>query len=129
MPLWRSRRALRRRIGAVSTRLEPSAGELLGRGSTEAALARLERAADAAALERSDAIAAAERFSESMQLLGLGIVVADENAEIVFRNERSAELLSSRHAEALARDSIASMLAAAVDGEPSTNTLDVFGPP
>src|SRR5687767_7350484 len=126
---WRTRRAVRRRLAAVSSRLEAGVGEILGKGGTETSLARLERAADAAALERSDAVASAERFAESLQRVGLGIIVSDENGEEVFRNERSGELLASRHAEALSRETIGTMLGLAVHGERTNHTLEVFGPP
>ena len=126
---WRSRRSLRRRLAAVSTRLEAGVGDVLGKGGIEASLARLERAADAASLARTEAVTTAERFAEAAQLLHLGVVVADENGDVVFRNERAGELLASRHEDALYGDTIDDLLASALAGERAARTLEVFGPP
>jgi two-component system sensor histidine kinase SenX3 len=127
---WRSRRHLVRRLASVTSRLEPDhRTDVVGRGGVEAALLALERAASAARAGVSGAEETAERLADGFRLVGHGIVICDEDGEVVFRNERAVELVGDRLSEALAGETVERVLAAAVAGRPSTEQLELFGPP
>ncbi len=127
---WRSRRQLVRRLASVTSRLEAvHTTDVVGRGGLEAALAGLERAAGSGTLRVSDAQVAVDRLADAFRLVGHGIVVCDEEGEVVFRNERADELVSDRLSEALATEAVFRLLASAVDGESATEQLELFGPP
>jgi two-component system sensor histidine kinase SenX3 len=126
--VWRSRRALARRLAAVATRLERPGGDGIGTGSTgrslEAMFNRLERAADDNVTALSEADAAVQRMSASLRQVADGVVIWDDHAKVVFENKGIVEL-----DEPLARQSLTDMRDAALAGEPSSQGLDLFGPP
>jgi len=143
-----SRRALTRRLSAVAARLEgrapgptaspvPDDGEARSsetaavdaRGGAEQALARLERAADEAAFRSAGAAEAADRVAAALQHVGVGVVVWDEHGAEVYRNDAATTLLGTRHGEALAEQLVGRLLAGARQGQPSTEPIDLFGPP
>ncbi len=127
---WRSRRQLVRRLASVTSRLEAvHTTDVVGRGGLEAALAGLERAAGSGSLRVSDAQVAVDRLADAFRLVGHGIVVCDEEGDVVFRNERADELVSDRLSEALATEAVFRLLASAVDGQSGTEQLELFGPP
>jgi two-component system sensor histidine kinase SenX3 len=125
---WRTRRHAVRRIAAVTTRLEGSA-DVTGKGRLETALSGLERAVGAGAIEISDARASVERLAEAFALVPQGVVVCDENGEIIHRNARADELMGDPMDEALASEAVSRLLEAAVRGEEGSDTLELFGPP
>ncbi|MEA3075796.1 MAG: two-component system, OmpR family, sensor histidine kinase SenX3 [Actinomycetota bacterium] len=128
---WRTRRHLVRRIASVVSRLE-SIGtvDVVGSGRLEASLAKLERAAGSAALAVSDAHVAAERLGDAFRFVDSGVVVCDDNGDVVFRNERADELVGDLLGETLARDTVDKLLGQSlVEGHPLRETLDLFGPP
>ena len=88
----RRRRAVARRLASVAARLEvpgaPQAGDAGGRDD----VGRLERLAQAAVLRLSDADARAERLAGALDAVGDGIVVCDENLDVVFCNPVAATL-------------------------------------
>jgi two-component system sensor histidine kinase SenX3 len=127
---WRSRRHLVRRLASVISRLEGTGNiDVVGRGRLETSLNTLERAAGTGTSRISDAEAAVERLADAFRLVGHGIVVCDENGDVVFRNERADELVGDRLHEALADEAVDRLLAAAVEGSPGTEQLELFGPP
>ncbi len=127
---WRTRRHLVRRLASVSSRLEAvPAADVVGRGSLEAALVELERAAGSGTMRVNDARIELDRLADAYRLVGHGIVVCDENGDVVFRNERADELISDRLGEALATEAVTRLLAAAVEGRTGSEQLELFGPP
>src|SRR5438093_4335044 len=85
--LWlRSRRALVRRLLTVAARMDDQAVSMDGRGGREAALDRLERAAEGAQLRVDEARADTSRLSTTFGHMADGVVVVDQRGEIVLRN-------------------------------------------
>ncbi len=127
---WRSRRQLVRRIASVTTRLETTQTvDVVGRGRLETSLSALERAAGSGTLRVSDAEVAVDRLADAFRLIGHGIVVCDENGDVVYHNERAEELVGDRLHEALADEAVTRLLAGAVDGTAGSEHLELFGPP
>ncbi|HEX2850648.1 MAG TPA: ATP-binding protein [Acidimicrobiales bacterium] len=127
---WLSRRAAVRRLASVTSRLEGvDKVDLVGRGRLEGALAALERAAGTGAFEVNEAKVDVERFADALALIGQGLVVANEEGEVVFRNARARELIGDRLGEALTGQTVRRLLDAALQGAPATQMLDLFGPP
>jgi two-component system sensor histidine kinase SenX3 len=127
---WRSRRHLVRRLAAVTSRLErESTPDLLGRGGVESALLALERAAASGRSHVEAAQEAVDRLADTFRLIGHGIVVCDENGDVVFRNERATELVGDRLGDVLAAEAVDRLLAGAVEGRTASEQLELFGPP
>lgn len=127
---WRSRRQLVRRLASVTSRLEAvHTTDVVGAGGLESALAGLERAAGSGASRVAEAMVSVERLADAFRLVGQGIVVCDENGEVVYRNEQADELVSDRLGEALATDAVTRLMRTAIEGAPASETLELFGPP
>lgn len=127
---WRRRRQAVRRVAAVVGRLEPAgAVDLSGRGRLESCLAALERAASAGALRFSDAQVAAERLAEALAALDQGVVVCDENAQVLASNTRAEDLSGHGSGDAPVGDLVKQLLAAAVEGEAGAEVVQLPGPP
>ncbi len=127
---WRWRRHLVRRVASVISRLEAAQTvDVVGRGRLEASLASLERAAGTGTMRVSEAQADVDRLADAFRLIGHGIVVSDENGDVVFRNDRANELVGDRLHEALAAEAVSRLLASAVEGTPGSEQLELFGPP
>jgi two-component system sensor histidine kinase SenX3 len=120
---WRSRRALARRLTSVVQRLERagSAAEH-GRG-LERLLNRLERAADDNVTRMSEADAAVQRMTASLERVDDGVVVWDDHGNVVFQNGAAAA------GGELASQALDDLRDAALAGETRTQGIDLFGPP
>ena len=130
--LWISRRNLARRLGVLAARLSDQGGEtggLVGGGRVDRNLSRLDRLAESAVTERGNARLARDRLERALAAVAEGVVVSDENGEIVFTNEQATAFMGIRHAEVLAQQAVVDLLKAAVDGEMQSQTLDLYGPP
>ena len=125
---WRARRGLVRRVKDAALRVEPSAPVSEHR-RLERNLARLERAIDAAVLRASDASVAEARLAQALEAIPQGVVVCDENGEVVYRNGVAASFATARHAEALVGAAMTELLEEALAGHVGKRTLDLFGPP
>jgi two-component system, OmpR family, sensor histidine kinase SenX3 len=125
---WRSRRGLVRRIVDASMRLEEHPPPL-EHSSLDKNLGRLERAIDSAVLRGGDALVAEGRLAEALEAIPQGVVVSDENGEVVYRNAVADGFSTARHGEALVSAAVSELLDAALAGATSRRTLDLFGPP
>ena len=127
--VWRSRRALARRLTAVVTRLErPGAAHDSGRG-LEGMLHRLEKAADDAVTRVTEADAGVQRMAASLERVADGVVVWDEHGKVVFQNGVVGTLAGPEQGEALTKQSLVDLREAALVGETRTQGIDLFGPP
>ncbi|MBV8161977.1 MAG: two-component sensor histidine kinase [Acidimicrobiia bacterium] len=123
-----SRRSVARRLGVLAARLGD--GEVVERPRLEASVTALERAADEASIRVDRSTSAAERLAQALDALHQGVVLCDEEGHIVYRNLLAESFAGARHAEALAEQAIGEVLkAAALDGEPHTRSVDLYGPP
>ena len=130
--LWRllGRRALTRRLDSLTVRLGSSGSlEADSRGGLEASLSRLERAAAGAVADLQDAKQTGERASQSLELIGSGVVVCDRDGVVIIRNQRAAEFVGTRHGEALATEATERLIRRALAGGEGSETLELFGPP
>jgi two-component system sensor histidine kinase SenX3 len=138
---WRWRRQVVRRIASVISRLENvGTVDVVGRGRLETSLAALERAAGIGALRVSDAGAAVDRFANACRALPLGVVICDENGDLVFSNEwdgmpgvggreQSDEVVGESTAEPAPSAIMSRLLAEAVDGRAGHEAIELHGPP
>jgi len=128
MLAWRARRGLVRRLSSAALRLEDQP-PLVESKRLEATVGRLERAVDRAVARVGDASVAAGRLGRALEAIPQGVVICDEQGDIVYRNEVAAAFSSARHGEALVAPALADLLRDALDGHPAHRTLELFGPP
>ncbi len=137
--LWRrSRKAAVRRIVALSARLGEEDLALEGRGGVERSFSRLERMVGTAMSKIGDSKQAEDRMRLALANVPHGVVVCDDQGEIVLKNAQAEEFMGTDQpdpvggtvADVLAEEAILRLLrAAAADGQPGTETLDLYGPP
>jgi two-component system sensor histidine kinase SenX3 len=125
---WRTRRSLARRLATSSLRLEQTPPPKEHRG-VEKNLRRLERAVDQAALHATETAASEARLERSVASSAQGVVICDDNGDIVYRNELATALTADRHGEALVSAAVQELLANALAGRADKRALDLFGPP
>ncbi len=123
----RFRRRVHQRVHLAAARLESA--PLTETRGLEAALAQLERTVDEAVSRGGDSTASETRMAHALRAIDHGIVLLDERGEIVFRNPHAASFLGARHGEALVESAIEELASLALDGQESTQTLELFGPP
>jgi len=93
-------------------------------------LAAVERAADEAAARADHAAGAVGRLAQALDALHQGVVLCDEDGQVVYRNLLAESFAGARHAEALAEQAISEVLkAATTEGEQHTRNVDLYGPP
>ena len=122
------RRSLEQRLTALSTRLsaDTPGGEPAG---IEQALGHLEQVTDRAAEAVASASSDDMRLRRALDTLPQGVIVCDENGDVVFRNPRAAGLMGGRHGDALAAQAVVDLLADAWTSGSAERTLDLYGPP
>ena len=125
---WQARRSLIRRLVAASVRLESQPPAVEHRG-VEKNLTRLERAVDRAVEDVGRAETASARLAHALEAIPQGVVLCDENREMVFRNRSAEQFTTGRQGEALVKAAISEMLDVALEGRSSKRTLELFGPP
>ena len=124
-----SRRGMTRRIAAVTARLGDA--ELMadpGHGA-EGRISRLEGAAEQAVARVGTARVGIERLERALGSVSQGVVVCDEQSEIVYCNEHAVPFVGARHSDFLAERAVLELLQSAVDGKSQSRTLDLYGPP
>ncbi|CAN5574398.1 hypothetical protein BH10ACT1_BH10ACT1_33060 [soil metagenome] len=118
---------VRRQLDSLRTRFERVAGP--GSRSVDEATDRLVRAVDRHFAHQATTGATAARLVDALDVIPQGIVLADADGVVVFRNRAAAGFVAARHSEALVESAISDLICAAVAGEASTQTLDLYGPP
>jgi two-component system sensor histidine kinase SenX3 len=122
------RTSLEQRLSALATRLgvENPQEEPAG---VEPALHHLEQVTDRAAEAVAESSADAIRLRHALDTLPQGVIVCEENGEVVFRNARAVGLMGGRHGDALAAQAVVDLLADAWKQGAAEKTLDLYGPP
>ncbi|MEJ7846359.1 MAG: histidine kinase dimerization/phospho-acceptor domain-containing protein, partial [Acidimicrobiales bacterium] len=123
-----SRRALVRRVNDAALRLEDRPSSTEG-GRLDPALSRLERAVDRSVLRASQTALVESRLTQAVESIGQGVVLCDEQGDVVYRNRVAGRFTTARHSEALVAAAINELLATALDGANDRRILDLFGPP
>ncbi|HZB71972.1 MAG TPA: ATP-binding protein [Acidimicrobiales bacterium] len=98
-------------------------------GFSRATHQRLERDVERAWADRDAAALATTRLVRGLDAVTHGIVVWDEAGREVVRNAAAAAFVGARHGDALVESAVRDGLRAALDGEPDSRELDLFGPP
>ena len=124
-----SRRSVARRLSAAVTRIEAPDAPLDRPSGLPGVLDLVEQAVEDAAVRLDDAASATARLQAALDEVAQGVVVCDEEGEVVFRNRQASAFAGARHGEALAERALSDLLAAAANGERRSETLDLFGPP
>jgi two-component system, OmpR family, sensor histidine kinase SenX3 len=122
------RSSLEQRLSALSTRLGVETPEADPAG-IEPALHHLEQVTDRAAEAVAESSADAIRLRHALDTLPQGVIVCEENGEVVFRNARAVGLMGGRHGDALAATAVVELLADAWKTGAADKTLDLYGPP
>ena len=86
--------------------------------------------------DRTDAVARAAEaddvttgLRQALDAIPEGVVIAASDGSVLARNHAATEVATARHGDALVGSAVDALLAAAVDGTPGAQTLDLFGPP
>lgn len=117
----------RSRLDQLRGRFDRSAGR--PSASLVEAEARLSSAVDRHFVREAADRAAADRLTQAFDLIPQGIVLADADGTVRFRNRAASGFVDARHSEALVESAITELIADAVRGESRTQTFDLFGPP
>jgi two-component system sensor histidine kinase SenX3 len=122
------RRSVAKRLDAALARFEPE--EEAGAVGDDGDVAeRLERALRRCGLRADQAELDTQRLADAIQQLDLGVVICDEEGNVVHRNARAAAFVGARHGEVLAQRALEQLLAGAVEGRASEQMIELFGPP
>ncbi len=122
------RHSLEQRLSALASRLGTDAPTGTPEG-VEPALHHLELVTDRAAEAVAESSADTIRLRHALDTLPQGVIVCDENGEVVFRNARAVELMGGRHGDALAAQTVVDLLGEAWEQGSASRTLDLYGPP
>ena len=68
-------------------------------------------------------------LEQAVDALGIGVVVASAEGEIVFRNSIASGLTGAMHSDVLVDEAIEVHLRGALDGQTRRQTIELFGPP
>ncbi len=124
-----SRRGTARRLAALTARMGESDLQFGGRAGLETGLAKLERVVDSTVAVASEARSAQSLLEEALAAVPQGVVVGNDQGEVVFQNAAAATLLRGGANSARARDTVLSLLAAAAEGRANAAPVEVDGPP
>ena len=123
-----TRRAIARRLGALTARMGESDLQFGGRAGLETGLAKLERVVDSTVAVASEARSAQSLMEEALAAVTVGVVVGDDQGAVVFQNAAAGSILDQGRASA-ARDVVSRLLDGAADGKADEALVDVEGPP
>ena len=129
--LWAllSRRAIARRLAALTARMGESDLQFGGRAGLETGLAKLERVVDSTVAVASEARSAESLMEQALAAVPQGVVVGDDQGAVVFQNAAAAELLEQTGNRSEARDTVSRLLASAAEGSSDSAHVDIEGPP
>ncbi|HEY1466830.1 MAG TPA: ATP-binding protein [Acidimicrobiales bacterium] len=120
------RRSLQQRLTSLASRLGV---DVTNEKGIELVLNQLEQITGEAAEAVAESSAGAIRLRRALDTLPQGVIVCDENGEMVFRNARAMALMGSRHGDALATQAVTELLENAWHDGSAERTLDLYGPP
>jgi len=134
MVIGRSAR-VRRRLDSLRTRFEgrttdgSTVRSSSSSSSLEESVERLALAVDRHFTRQADTRVTADRLVDALDVIPQGIVLADGQGDVVFRNRAAQRFNDARHSEALVESAIGELVAAAVAGVAEVRTLELYGPP
>jgi two-component system sensor histidine kinase SenX3 len=124
-------RERRRAVGRLLAAAQVLDGDMTVSGNDlGAATSLVERAVDRSVLRRGQASLSKRRLASVLEAIPQGIVVFDDDGDVVHRNEVAAGFLTARHGEALVEAAIAELAqGVAGGGGDEERTVELFGPP
>jgi two-component system sensor histidine kinase SenX3 len=125
----RSRKAIVHRVTALTARMGDQDLELEGHGGLERTMSGLERATGAAMSGLAEARQAQDRMRLALEAVPEGVVVCDEQGEIVHQNARAEQFMGPGPPEVLAHEAVTRLLKNAAAGNSGEELLDLYGPP
>src|SRR3954452_7553439 len=87
-----SRRAVARRLAALTARMGESDLQFGGRAGLETGLAKLERVVDTTVVVASEARAGQSLLEQALAVVPQGVVVGNDQGTVVFQNAAAADL-------------------------------------
>src|SRR3954447_22571863 len=124
---WWVRRGQVRRVVALSLRLEDSPPARESR-RLDKNMTRLEHAVDAAVLGRGEATVSAARLSDALEAVAQGVVICDDNGDVVTRNAAATAFEAERYGDGPVGSIVDELLQRAIAGKTDKRTLELFGP-
>ena len=125
----RRARPMARRMAAVATRLERPGPRHDEHGDEGDTVSRLERLAEGAVLQVSDAEAVVSRLAGALDGITEGVVVCDEGGTEVYRNHAATALADADAGHDLVQAAVEEVVQAAVRGDHRARTVELLGPP
>jgi two-component system sensor histidine kinase SenX3 len=122
---WLRGREVVDRLSALAVQIDGGSVEV----DTEAAMRRIEQACARLVAERAAVGAQVEQLVLALSQVVEGVVLTDAGGEIVFRNTIAEAYAGARHGDALVERTLVDQLRRALDGEESTETVELWGPP
>ncbi|HEY3142334.1 MAG TPA: ATP-binding protein [Acidimicrobiales bacterium] len=89
----------------------------------------LDAAVERAARQRTEAARERSRLTLSLAAIEHGVLIFDEQGDVVYRNDPAAAFLAARHGDVLVEEAITSLARAALRGRSNEHELAVYGPP
>jgi two-component system sensor histidine kinase SenX3 len=99
------------------------------RRATSVQVARLERAVDDAAGRRAATSVVIQRLGAALEAIPHGVVLCNEQADIIHRNRHAEPFVAARHGDVLVERALVELMHTAVAGEAGVQQLDLYGPP
>jgi len=123
----RRRRAMTRRLRVVLARLDlPGASDV---SDGEDGMGRLEQLAESAVLRVSEAEAATDRMSQTLDEMAQGVVICDERSCVVYRNPAATDLCQLDPEDVDVEETLHELLRGGVGGDRRSCTIELMGPP
>jgi len=120
---------LRRRLDALRARVERSGRSGAESRSVDEAVERLAVVVDRHFARQAATRVTADRLVAALDVIPQGIVLADAEGKVVFRNRVADRYIAARHGDALVGSLMQELIAAAAAGDARTETIEIFGPP
>ena len=124
-----SRRGVARRLGALTARMGESDLQFGGRAGLETGLAKLERVVDATVAVASEARSASSLMEEALAAVPHGVIVGNDQADVVFENEAAIALLGPTGTASQAGEIVLRLLEVAAEGKAESAVAEIEGPP
>lgn len=124
------RRPVVARVAAAARRLDADAAtDGQEPGGLDAALDGLDRSVERSLTARDQVVLTENRLSWALGAIGHGVVIFDEQREVVYRNDPAAAFLAARHSDVLVEEAITTLADSALQGRVAERELELFGPP
>lgn len=117
-----------RRVSRAAAALDPEL-PVVPTASVDEAVRRMERAVTRARDESHAGREAAAHLQAAADALPIGLVVADTAEQVLLQNSVAERFSGARHADALVDEAVRLSIRSALQGQPTSQTLELYGPP